>query len=116
MIMIMIVTIIHHQANNHTDSNNTTNNRSGGEARRHGLRRGGESVSFWKHLCSGKDKGGPSKGGFLNNQLFSYTVLSVCNDMINRLFRRPPLLGPPLSCANIPKTHFYYKDKYIRNG
>ena len=28
---------------------------------------------------SGKDKGGPSKCGFLNNELFSYTVLYLCN-------------------------------------
>ena len=63
--------------------------------------------------CSGKDKGGPSKGGFLNNQLFSYTVLYVCNEINgvykhdvlfmknNILFRKPPLLGPPLSCAKV---------------
>ena len=30
---------------------------------------------------SGKDKGGPSKGGFLNNILYSYTVLYVCNEI-----------------------------------
>ena len=29
---------------------------------------------------SGKDKGGPSKGGFLNNMLCSYTVLYLCNE------------------------------------
>ena len=32
-------------------------------------------------LMSGKDKGGPSKGGFLNNRLFSYTVLYLCNEL-----------------------------------
>ena len=28
-----------------------------------------------------QDKGGPSKGGFLNNQLFSCTDLYVCNEI-----------------------------------
>ena len=28
----------------------------------------------------GKDKGGPSKGGFLNNRLLSYAVLCSCNE------------------------------------
>ena len=32
-------------------------------------------------VMSGKDKGGPSKGGFLNNILFSYTVLYLCNEI-----------------------------------
>ena len=30
---------------------------------------------------SGKDKGGPSKDGFLNNILFSYTDLQLCNEI-----------------------------------
>ena len=28
-----------------------------------------------------QDKGGPSKGGFLNNRLFSYTVLYLCREI-----------------------------------
>ena len=28
-----------------------------------------------------QDKGGHSKGGFLNNQLFSYTNLYLCNEI-----------------------------------
>ena len=28
-----------------------------------------------------QDKGGPSKGGFLNNRLFSYTDLYLCNEI-----------------------------------
>ena len=28
-----------------------------------------------------QDKGGPSKGGFLNNQFFSYTVLYLFNEI-----------------------------------
>ena len=61
-----------------------------------------------------QDKGGPSKGGFLKNRLLSYTdiyiymymrvmKLMVCVNKRyiiqdnNRLFRKPPLLGPPLS-------------------
>ena len=53
---------------------------------------------------SGKDKGGPSKGGFLNNILFVCIHIPLIslhkyrsayeND---RLFRKTPLLGPPLS-------------------
>ena len=31
---------------------------------------------FWA-----QDKGGPSKGGFLNNRLFSYTDLYLCNEI-----------------------------------
>ena len=31
------------------------------------------------HLA--QDKGGPSKGGFLNNRLFSYTDLYLCNEI-----------------------------------
>ena len=31
---------------------------------------------------SGKDKAGPSKGGFLNDRLFSHTVLYLCNEII----------------------------------
>ena len=27
-----------------------------------------------------QDKGGPSEGGFLNNRLFSYTDLYLCNE------------------------------------
>ena len=27
-----------------------------------------------------QDKGGPSKGGFLNDRLFSYTDLYLCNE------------------------------------
>ena len=27
-----------------------------------------------------QDKGGPSKGGFLNNHVFSYTDLCLCNE------------------------------------
>ena len=62
-------------------------------------------------LISGKDKGGPSKGGFLNNRLFSWIMYDSYTPTINfitqiyrsvygsnRLFRKPPLLGPPLSC------------------
>ena len=30
---------------------------------------------------SGKDKGGPSKGGFLNNMFVSYTVLYLCHEI-----------------------------------
>ena len=56
-----------------------------------------------------QDKGGPSKGGFLNNILFSCTDLylgNAINGMCikqniihenNILFRKSPLLGPPLS-------------------
>ena len=32
-------------------------------------------------LLSGKDKGGPGKGGFLNNHIFSCTVLYLCNEV-----------------------------------
>ena len=28
-----------------------------------------------------QDKGGPGKGGFLNNRLYSYTVLYLCNEI-----------------------------------
>ena len=28
-----------------------------------------------------QDKGGPSKGGFLNNRLFSYTDLQLCHEV-----------------------------------
>ena len=28
-----------------------------------------------------QDKGGPSKGGFLNNRLFSHTDLYLCNEI-----------------------------------
>ena len=34
---------------------------------------------------SGKDKGGPSKGGFLNNQLCSYTDLYLRNEIKNEI-------------------------------
>ena len=42
---------------------------------------------------SDKDRGGPSKGGFLNNRLVSYTVLYLCNEINgvyhnNRLFMK----------------------------
>ena len=30
---------------------------------------------------SAQDKGGPSKGGFLNNIVFSYTDLYLCNEI-----------------------------------
>ena len=30
---------------------------------------------------SGKDKGGPSNGGFLNNRLFPYTDLYLCDEI-----------------------------------
>ena len=70
---------------------------------------------------SGKDKGGPSKGGFLNNlrnvpeQYIVYVQIplitlhkfrSVYEN--NRLFRKPPLLGPLLSCANTPIYIYIY--------
>ena len=32
-------------------------------------------------IISGKDKGGPSKGGSLNNISFSYTDLALCNEI-----------------------------------
>ena len=62
-----------------------------------------------------QDEGGPSKGGSLNHLTFSCTDLYVCN-VINGmyiyksyiiqenqlLFRKPPLLGPPLS---LPETN-----------
>ena len=64
---------------------------------------------------SGKDKGGPGKGGFLNNRLFSwiichlyYTSHTISSLHKHRsvyehriLFRKPPLLGPPLSFAKL---------------
>ena len=49
-----------------------------------------QSFKFWASIAGlqsifrlrpGKDKGGPSKGGFLNNRLFSYTDLYVCNEI-----------------------------------
>ena len=55
-----------------------------------------------------QDTGGPSKGGFLNNRLLSYTDLYLCNEIDgvyehlsiihehHRLFRTPPLLGRPV--------------------
>ena len=74
---------------------------------------------------SGKHKGGPSKGGFLNSRLCSW-IMAYCHTPCislhtyrivygsNRLFRKPPLLGPPLSCAktkreleySIPRLHY----------
>ena len=51
-------------------------------------------------LLSGKDKGGPSKGGFLNDILF----------------RKPPLLGPPLSWSNcyfVVWGHWFAMTTYI---
>ena len=74
------------------------------------------TITIKQHL--GQDKGGRSKGGFLNNRLFSwidyyqfthtisfitniyiyiyiYTYISVYEN--NRWFRKPPLLGPLLS-------------------
>ena len=56
-----------------------------------------------------QDKGGPGKVGFQNNRLLPYTDLYFCNDIMvcvykscviqdnNILFRKPPILGPPLS-------------------
>ena len=58
-----------------------------------------------------QDKGGPSKGGFLNNILSSYTDMYLCGEINgtvcvytqgiiqenNKLCWKPPLLGPPLS-------------------
>ena len=38
------------------------------------------------HELSGKDKGGPSKGGFMNNRLCSYTALYLCNE-INGVYK-----------------------------
>ena len=55
-------------------------------------------VGSWR-----KDKGGPRKGGFLNNRLSSYADLYFRNEINgmcifilenNLLFRKPPLLGP----------------------
>ena len=39
-------------------------------------------IITWMHLpLSGKDKGGPSKGGFLNYILLSYTDTYLCNEI-----------------------------------
>ena len=35
------------------------------------------------YITLAQDKGGPSKGGFLNNRSFSYTDLYVCNESIS---------------------------------
>ena len=37
-------------------------------------------TSVWGKQMLAQDKGGPSKGGFLNNRLSSYTDLYVCTD------------------------------------
>ena len=73
-------------------------------------------------LALAQDRGGPSKGGFLNNRLPSYTDIyiyiyiyifvqqlrvfvykQVIIQENDRLFRKPPLLGPPLS---LPDTSY----------
>ena len=69
----------------------------------------------WTPENLAQDKGGPSKGGFLNNILCSYTVLyyicvmklMVCEyykwyiiQESNLLFRKPPLLDHPCPCPN----------------
>ena len=67
-----------------------------------------------------QNKGGPGKGCFLNNLLISYTDLNCVMKMMvyvykqyiiqenNILFRKPPLLGPPLSLpelyTRVPQT------------
>ena len=45
----------------------------------------------WFIMFLAQDKGGPSKGGFLNNILF----------------RKPPLLGPPLSLPDVLCVMFF---------
>ena len=70
------------------------------------------ALAPWQFVPWRKDKGGPSKGGFLNKRWFSWIIdiyihiplislhkyRSVYDN--NRWFRKPPLLGPPSSCAN----------------
>ena len=65
--------------------------------------------------CFGARQRCPSIGGFLNNRLCSYTGIFSCNEINGmyfkhvlfrtniKLFRKPPLLGPPLS---LPDSRF----------
>ena len=77
----------------------------------HGLRQGGlATVAPSKPRGpligkgkSGKDKGGPSKGGFLNNRLFSYTVLYLC-DEINGMYKHNILFMKMIHCSG---NHLY---------
>ena len=52
---------------------------------------------------SGKDEGGPSKGGLLNHRLCSYTVLQLCND-INGLYSNDQLF---MSIIDYSGSHLY---------
>ena len=39
------------------------------------------NIILYHDILFGADKGGPSKGGFLNNQLSSYTDLCLCHEI-----------------------------------
>ena len=39
------------------------------------------SLALVAHLRLAQDKGGPSKGGFLNYMLISYTDIGLCNEI-----------------------------------
>ena len=53
---------------------------------------------------SGKDKGGPSKGGFLNNIWFSHTVLYLFNE-INGVFKHTIIFMQLAYCSG---NHLYW--------
>ena len=73
------------------------------------------TISIITIIILEQDKGGPSKCGFLNNRLFSYTDLYSCNTINgvcvyiyiyiymtyhsgkSYIIQKPPLLGPPSS-------------------